>query len=732
MKKNFAISQHLLWLLMTVLIVGVISTGVMTNMTLRSVEKQLPGMLLTELNDLSLVLESLSDVVIAARINKYNPNVNNLNRLKKRLGSVSKEILKLRESYVFDNLVQASAFHAVVAPAIADLQIWISDGVSGLGPENKTTAAIIFLRIDDAYQKARLLNRESRIRAENILLAQQERLGHFVFNANSLFVLTMVITLGMVYLLIRQYTLQIRESAAKFKLREQSDLLTSLFENVSLGITVWGKDGKFLFFNRGFAEITGYSRRDINSLEDWFPLAYPDQEYRNKVIMDWQTSSAKKEAIRQFKIVCKSGEVKDIEFRGAFLKDGRALVTLSDTTWRVKAEQEKINTQKIVAEHKKLSLVGQIAGKMAHDFNNILGIIMGNAQLALLSSRDSETTKILELIFNQTIRGKNLTRNLVAFAKDQEPRQEFFKINEKIDLVINLLRKDLTGIDLVKDFKSDVPELLADPGMIEHSLVNLVQNSVHATSRVVDPKINIRTFCMDDHLYFEIEDNGCGIPKDHLESIYEPSFTLKGSKDVMGAYAAGIKGTGYGMANVKKYIEQHNGKISVESTFGAGTKFTISLPVIKKELTHEEITKIHSEVTFSKKNILLVEDEPSLSDVQYRLLTHAPFQHTVDIADNGQGAMDLFDKNNYDVVSLDYVLPGRLNGMNVYHHIREINRTIPILFISGNIEFLESIKELKENDPYIDHLSKPCQNIDYVNGINKLLETALTTHPSTQ
>jgi len=175
------------------------------------------------------------------------------------------------------------------------------------------------------------------------------------------------------------------------------------------------------------------------------------------------------------------------------------------------------------------------------------------------------------------------------------------------------------------------------------------------------------------------------------------------------------------MANVKKYIEQHKGLISVNSEIGIGTLFTICLPVYKKELTIEEKTTIKKEITQKNKSILIVEDEAAISDVQYRILTQDPCNHNVDIASTGQIAMDLFNKNNYDFISLDYILPGGSNGMDVYNHIREINKTIPILFISGNIEFLESIKDLKYKDPYIDHLSKPCKNIDYLNGINKLL-----------
>lgn len=392
-----------------------------------------------------------------------------------------------------------------------------------------------------------------------------------------------------------------------------------------------------------------------------------------------------------------------------------------DISMQRRAEKEKIRAERHAAEQEKQALVGQIAGKISHDFNNILSVIMGNVELSLLDCKDENIKKTLELIFGQTLRGKNLTRNLIAFAKDQEPNQELFQINEKIDLVIKLLKKDLEGIKLITDKNTTLPLLLADPGMIEHALVNLLQNSIHALGNVEQPWIIIRTYYLEEKIYLEIEDNGCGIPKEHLSDIYEPSFTLKGSKDTTGSYNSGIKGTGYGMSNIMKYINQHNGKISVESIVDSGTKFTISLPVTKKELSIEEKIEIQKEITHSKKYILLVEDEQTISDVQYRILTQNPFNHKVDIANNGQIAMDLFGKNQYDFISLDYVLPGNINGMDIYNHIRKTNKIIPILFISGNIDFLESIQDLKNRDPYVVHLSKPCKNIDYVNCINRLM-----------
>ena len=391
-----------------------------------------------------------------------------------------------------------------------------------------------------------------------------------------------------------------------------------------------------------------------------------------------------------------------------------------DITDRKQAEAEKLMAQKISGEHAKQALIGQIAGKMAHDFNNILGIIMGNAELALIDCTDDQTKKRLDLIYNQTIRGKNLTKNLVAFAKDQEPKQEFFSIDEKMDLVLNLLKMDLDGINVIRQYSHGIPELLADSGMIEHAIVNLVQNSIHAVSLVERPQIIVRIYHQGEFIFFEIEDNGCGIPSEFLGEIYEPSFTLKGSKDKTGMYKPGIKGTGYGMSNVKRYIEGHKGDISIHSEPKKGTNVTIKLPVIKKELTVEEIKNIKKERIYFEKYILLVEDEQALSDIQYSILTHDPCNHKVDVANTGQMAIDLLERNQYDLISLDYVLPGNFNGIDVYRHIRETNKTVPILFISGNLEFLESIKDLKKKDTYVNHLSKPCKNIDYINSINEL------------
>ena len=410
------------------------------------------------------------------------------------------------------------------------------------------------------------------------------------------------------------------------------------------------------------------------------------------------------------------------EFHGELM----ILSTVRDITERRQSEKERAEAVKFAAEQEKYALVGQVAGKMAHDFNNILGAIMGNAELSLLECERGEIRTSLETILAQTVRGKNLTKNLMAFALDNEPKEAYFDINQKIDLVLSLMKTDLDGICLYRKLAPNIPELLADPGMIEHALVNLLQNSIHATSLTPVPRIEISTRFTRGDLLIEIQDNGCGIPEVHYDKIYTPAFTLKGSKDLRGVYADGIKGTGYGMANVKKYIQKHRGTIECFSREGEGTRFVLRIPMIQKDLTETEKSRIIRQAVAREQKILLVEDEKAISMVQKKILSQPPFNHTVVPAETGQEAIEAFDRaamdlEPFDLVTLDYILPGKLNGMDVYAHIRRTNPDIPILFVSGNMVFLESLAELKAGDPVVDNLSKPCENIVFADTVNTWL-----------
>jgi signal transduction histidine kinase len=403
------------------------------------------------------------------------------------------------------------------------------------------------------------------------------------------------------------------------------------------------------------------------------------------------------------------------------------IVNFEDITEIKKAEDEKKKAYEHSAEQDKLALVGKIAGKMAHDFNNVLAVIGGNAELTLMdleeppkTSRPINPKETLELICEQVLRGTDLTKNLVAFAKDQEPNFSYFRINDKVNQVINLLRSDLEEIEIITDYAYGVPKVMADPGMIQHALINLVQNSIHALGKTKRKQLTFKTYSYDKWISLEVNDNGCGIPKEHIQSILEPGFTLKGSKDLSSSYDSVIKGTGYGMSNVNKYIKQHNGLFTINSEVNIGTSVKLMFPIVEKTLSKTEIEMVSQGKIYSNKKILVLEDEPHISDVLYNILTYEPYCHDVDIVQNGKMAIDFINKNEYDLLHLDFVLPGGLSGKDVYETFRKTDLKTPVVFMSGNMEFMESIKKIKINDPYVEHIGKPCPNVKYVGIVNNM------------
>ncbi|MCG8633456.1 MAG: ATP-binding protein [Desulfobacterales bacterium] len=496
---------------------------------------------------------------------------------------------------------------------------------------------------------------------------------------------------------------------SEFRFRQMADFLPVPLCETDRGLNI-------VYANRAALEWLGYSEDEMSTgmpLSTLFLTPHP--EY-------FDLSASKLPEHREISLIRKDGnlvwamvETSKILVKG---KIHGLRICFVDLAERKKAEAASL----YAAEQTKYALVGQVAGKMAHDFNNILGAIMGNTELSLLECKDRETEENLNIILEQTKRGHLLTQNLVAFARDQDPQPGCFNLNRRIELVISMLQNDLDNIKVVTTFDESLPDMLADEGMIEQSLVNTIQNAVHAMSLTLDPGLKIATRRNQGMIEIVISDNGCGIPEISHGDIYTPSFTLKGSKDIAGVYASGIKGTGYGLANVKKYVDKHSGQISFTSTPNKGTTFIISFPITEAASCPGGAKDAAQDpVGVTGKQILVVEDEAAISTVFQKILTHPPFANSVIVADTGKAAMDRFDATKFDLISLDYMLPGKTNGLDVYHYIRKKNKVIPIVFVSGNMEFIASIQQMLQNDPFLAHLSKPCDNATYATAIENWL-----------
>lgn len=258
-----------LWGAVVVVLVALVGAGILTNVTLRSVEKNLPNTLLEQLHDVALLVEDLAAVVSSAELTKAVPRSDHFMRLRNQVAVVNDAVIKLRNTYVFDNLIQASAIHAVVAPALADARLWLTEGVSGYGPETTTTLDIVLLRLSNAFHKAGDLNHASQLKAQEILNEQRGRLDQFLFSVNLLFAVAGVITCTMVLLLIFQHTLQRRELQAQAErrraeeaLRESEATLKSIFRVAPIGIGLVF-DRTLRQVNERLCEMVGYAREEL-------------------------------------------------------------------------------------------------------------------------------------------------------------------------------------------------------------------------------------------------------------------------------------------------------------------------------------------------------------------------------------------------------------------------------------------------------------------------------------
>lgn len=498
---------------MIVVIGTVISSAFYTNHTLLLIEKNLPNTLLTELNLLSSALEKFSDVVTAAKIAKEVRSDQSISALKEKLEISKDYVAELRETYVLDNLVNASRFHSVIAPVIADLQTWLTEGVSGYGPKSEITLNIIELRASEAYQKARELNSQSRMKAEAILNNQKKRLEQLQKGVGTLFVLTLLVVCFLIFLLFRQTFLIRRERVTKHALSNQNDLLENLLKNIPLGIAVWNKRKEIIHLNKKFTEITGYDQADLPSLTLWPGLAYPDPAYRRKVKEHWLRLD-KSRNVGEYEVTCKDGQVKDIEFRATFLADFRVINTLTDVTERNRREQALRESRKIEARSKKMESLGLLAGGVAHDLNNILSGIVSYPDLILLElAEEDKIRKSIEIIRDSGQKAAAIVQDLLTVARGVAIPKEPLNLNDVVNEYFDsppfkLLKQHQPKVSFEVSLDEQLKNVMGSKVHLQKILMNLVSNgseSIEDTGKVM---VSTAGFNMDNPFqgYDEVEE----------------------------------------------------------------------------------------------------------------------------------------------------------------------------------------------------------------------------------
>lgn len=342
--------------------------------------------------------------------------------------------------------------------------------------------------------------------------------------------------------------------------------------------------------------------------------------------------------------------------------------------------------QKKMARSEKMQALGQLAGGVAHDFNNMLTGILGAAELLSLGAEGEQRSRYLKLITTSGQRAAGLTQKLLAFSRAESRPNEVLDINALIVEAGKLIEMGFTNdIRLILD-PSPTPILLrGDASQLLNAVLNLGLNARDAMREGGTLTISTRAEQVDSPFVLEageelppgpyaeimVSDTGHGIEREHLARIFEPFFTTKGRD----------RGTGLGLASVHGTVRQHGGAVWVYSEVGRGTQFRVLLP---REAGAQEAEQPRRWVTADTGllRILVVDDDDAIREATADFLVL--LGHTVEVAEDGRVALEHLGKATFDIVILDWLMP-RLDGRATLLAIRERHPDLPVLIVSGFI-----------------------------------------------
>jgi two-component system cell cycle sensor histidine kinase/response regulator CckA len=438
------------------------------------------------------------------------------------------------------------------------------------------------------------------------------------------------------------------------------------------------EDGIFLEVNEALTRLTEYESAELigKKATDLYVLP-EDRSSLVKLIHS-------RVPVRDFKfqLRTKSGKIRKVQVAAEPLTVQGArciLAIVTDTTEHESMEQQLRQAQRMEA-------VGSLAAGVAHDFNNVLGVILGN--LELLSERippDEICQKYLGRVRTAVNSATAVTRQLLAFSRKQILQPVILDLNASVEQLHKMTQRLIgENIQVIVSLAAKPPFVKADPGQIEQVLINLVINARDAMPLGGKLLIQTENVCLDrkfvnqhvgsspgEFAKLTVGDTGIGMDKGVLARIFEPFFTTK----ELG------KGTGLGLATVYGIVKQSNGYICVESEPGAGATFEVYLPIVEGKTAAEQRQSL-SGFVWGSETILLVEDEHTLREV-VRIELETLGYHVLEAAD-AERALHLFRERKDEIALLltDVVMPG-MNGRILGNKLREERPDLKILFMSG-------------------------------------------------
>jgi two-component system, cell cycle sensor histidine kinase and response regulator CckA len=475
---------------------------------------------------------------------------------------------------------------------------------------------------------------------------------------------------------------------AEAALRESERRFRDMMENVQLVAVIQDGQGRILFCNEHLLRLAGWQRDEVLG-HDYFEVFIPAEQQQHMRQVAGSVLGGTPVPHFENEIITRKGERRLIAWNNTSLKNvaGQIVGIASigeDITGRRQLEAQLRQAQKMEA-------IGQLAGGVAHDFNNILAATMLSLELLMMdASLSAETQLTLKELMAHAQRAAGLTRQLLLFSRRSVMQVQALDVNEVVEHLLKMLRR-LIGehIQLEWHAKSQLPHVMADAGMLEQVVMNLVVNARDAMAKggqltlatdalELGPEQarQIQGFpaaCPGRFVCLAVTDTGCGMDDTVLKRIFEPFFTTK---------EAG-KGTGLGLATVYGIVGQHQGWVTVESQVGKGSSFRVYLPAAEKPVAEGAVAPKAEPARGGSETILLVEDDPAVRKTTRGFLRRWGYQ--VLEAEDGVKALSVWQahQQQVDLLLTDMVMPAGISGLELAERLRATKPNLKVIISSG-------------------------------------------------
>jgi len=473
-------------------------------------------------------------------------------------------------------------------------------------------------------------------------------------------------------------------------------LATAVFRDAPVGVAIADADGRIVEANNAFGEFLNASAgRNIGDLVE----AADKATVLDLLLKAKDTAHGNAVELRPAGQPERMAELYAAPANGG---SGRVILYLVDVS-----EQKALETK--FAQSQKMQAVGKLAGGVAHDFNNILTVIIGNSEFLLMRHTAGDPSfNEINLIHQDALRAANLVKQLLAFSREQTMQPKVLALNGAIAEMHQLLSRLVgEGIEIKLENAPDLWPVNADESQLTNAIMNLVVNArdampkggtitIRTANQVVSQAMALGAAIMpaDDYVRIDVADQGTGIAKEHIGKIFDPFFTTK---------PVG-QGTGLGLATVYGIVKQTGGYINVDSELSKGTTFSIFLPRFKGEMPAAPVEAAPARDITGQDTVLLVEDEEAVRSFAARALRVRGYK--VLEAPGGEEALELV-RNHPGPIHLlitDVVMPN-MDGPTLVRNLKRLRPEIAVIFMSGYAE--EAFRRNEQNTADMHFLPKP-------------------------